>query len=217
VSGPGLRIWHKLVIICAAFTIPLALTTYFLLEEKRIKIDFAQQELYGDEYLRPLSRLLDDVAAHRTLVAMGDTASPRLAAVEQRIEDEMSELLRIDRRLGRSLKTASVETDSAALRGGAAGLAAQWRLVRAPGLDPSASEAGHHLLIGDLRTLVAHVGDTSKLILDPDLDTYYIMDALLIREPEIVDRLHAFGDRVRRFLMDSTADETSRRSLTGDL
>ncbi len=36
----------------------------------------------------------------------------------------------------------------------------------------------------DRRTLIAH-GDSSKLILDPDLDTSYVMDALLLKEPEI--------------------------------
>jgi len=35
------------------------------------------------------------------------------------------------------------------------------------------------------RTLIAHVGDSSKLILDPDLDTSYVMGALLLKEPEI--------------------------------
>src|ERR671930_251750 len=95
----GFRIWHKLVVICVAFTIPLALTTYFLLEEKRIKIDFAQQELFGDEYLRPLSRLLDAVATHRTRIASGGDAD-----LERRIDDDLSLLLRLDRRLGRALR-----------------------------------------------------------------------------------------------------------------
>ena len=44
-------------------------------------------------------------------------------------------------------------------------------------------------LIDDIRSLITHVGDSSKLILDPDLDTYYVMDALLLKEPEIIDGL----------------------------
>ncbi|HAT14653.1 MAG TPA: hypothetical protein DCS91_14760 [Microcoleaceae bacterium UBA11344] len=31
----------------------------------------------------------------------------------------------------------------------------------------------------------AHVGDTYNLILDSDLDTYYLMDATLLKLPEI--------------------------------
>ena len=38
------------------------------------------------------------------------------------------------------------------------------------------------------------VGAASQLILDPDLDTYYTMDALLLREPEVVNRGHDIAD-----------------------
>ena len=43
---------------------------------------------------------------------------------------------------------------------------------------------GVHLLLADIRSLMAHVGDTSNLILDPDLDTYYLMDAVLLKLPD---------------------------------
>src|SRR4029077_2902400 len=55
--------------------------------------------------------------------------------------------------------------------------------------DPAASQDMHTRLIADVRALITHVGDSSKLILDPDLDTYYTMDALLLREPEIMNEL----------------------------
>ena len=37
--------------------------------------------------------------------------------------------------------------------------------------------------------MIAHVGDTSNLILDPDLDSYYTMDATLIALPQTQDRI----------------------------
>ena len=43
----------KLAAIAVVFAIPLTTTTWFLLQEKAIKIDFARHELQGDEYLRP--------------------------------------------------------------------------------------------------------------------------------------------------------------------
>jgi hypothetical protein len=42
------RIWMKLAAIALSFTIPLFLTTYFLVNEGNIKINFAKQELRGD-------------------------------------------------------------------------------------------------------------------------------------------------------------------------
>ncbi|MGH8009200.1 MAG: SpoIIE family protein phosphatase, partial [Candidatus Binatia bacterium] len=39
------------------------------------------------------------------------------------------------------------------------------------------------------RALIAYVGDTSNLILDPDLDSYYLMDAVLLKLPDGADLL----------------------------
>jgi methyl-accepting chemotaxis protein len=39
--------------------------------------------------------------------------------------------------------------------------------------------------------LIGHVGDTSNLILDPDLDSYYVMDATLLALPQTLGRLAA--------------------------
>jgi methyl-accepting chemotaxis protein len=44
-------------------------------------------------------------------------------------------------------------------------------------------------LITDLRGVITHLGDTSNLILDPDLDSYYLMDVTLLAIPQTVDRL----------------------------
>jgi methyl-accepting chemotaxis protein len=40
-----------------------------------------------------------------------------------------------------------------------------------------------------LRALAARVGDQSNLILDPDLDSYYMMDVVLIKAPDIIDQI----------------------------
>jgi methyl-accepting chemotaxis protein len=40
-----------------------------------------------------------------------------------------------------------------------------------------------------LRTLVSKIGDTSGLILDPDIDSFYVMDAVVVNIPDLVDRL----------------------------
>lgn len=56
-------------------------------------------------------------------------------------------------------------------------------------------------VLKDLRELVAHTGDTSNLILDPDLDSYYVMDATLIAIPQLFDRLY----EVNKFLVSLAA------------
>jgi|GEM_PF-2378014 len=210
------RIWQKLVVICAAFTVPLALTTWFLIREKQINIDFAAHEIHGDQYLRPLSRLLDDVSTHRALVheAPGAETAPA-ADLARRIDAEFGDLQRIDARLRRSLATRPSDLSSTPVQTPDA-LVGQWRALRS-NPDAGAVDAGHDQLIVGLRGLIAHVGDTSQLILDPDLDTYYTMDALLIREPEIVDRLHRLRDRVQAVIADPAPNDAERRAIAGDV
>src|SRR5206468_4368221 len=54
--------------------------------------------------------------------------------------------------------------------------------------------------IDALLNLIVHVGDESNLTLDPDLDTYYLMDTLQFRLPVLLDTAgrgvdRAIGDR----------------------
>ena len=188
------RIWMKLTAIALVFTVPLVVTTYFLVREQSIKIDFAAQELRGDRYLRPLSQLLVHVELHRALVRQGDTA--QAGRTETAVESDFEALLATDRELADALQTTSGDLNRRN-RGGAvpARLRSSWETVKLAG-DPASSERLHGELIDNIRVLIGHVGDSSKLILDPDLDTYYVMDALLLKEPEIIDELGDLGAAV---------------------
>ena len=41
-----------------------------------------------------------------------------------------------------------------------------------------------------LRDLISKIGDTSGLILDPDIDSFYVMDATVVNIPDLIDRTH---------------------------
>ena len=43
--------------------------------------------------------------------------------------------------------------------------------------------------VATIRTMITHAGDTSNLILDPDLDSYYLMDVTLLALPQTQDRI----------------------------
>jgi diguanylate cyclase (GGDEF)-like protein len=66
-----------------------------------------------------------------------------------------------------------------------------WRTTR--GLVGTARLAGSYgypawnVAIEGLQNLIVHVGDESNLTLDPDLDTYYLMDTLQFRLPVLLD------------------------------
>ena len=95
----------------------------------------------------------------------------------------------MDAQYGPLLKTS---TQLAALKGA-------WNTLKARRATGQADPALYTPLIGAIRGLITQVGDTSNLILDPDLDSYYVMDAVLLKLPEGQDRLAqtiALGEQV---------------------
>jgi hypothetical protein len=169
------RIWHKLAAICLGLMVPLVLTTGFLLAEQSIRIRFAEKELHGDAYLRPLSRLLEDLTLHRTVVrrlAAGEESATRAGEIAGRVDRDLERLLDVDGRLRTILK---VTPQALSARGSSEALPARlldgWAAIKSA--PPGAARTGelHTALIADVRDLIVYVGDTSNLILDPDLDT----------------------------------------------
>ena len=59
-------------------------------------------------------------------------------------------------------------------------------------------------LMNALQSMISHVGDQSNLILDPDLDSYYLMDSTILRTPKVLREL------------DSLADALKQREAVGD-
>ena len=45
--------------------------------------------------------------------------------------------------------------------------------------------------MADMRMMITHAGDMSNLILDPELDSYYLVDVTLLALPQTQDRLAA--------------------------
>ncbi len=206
----------KLAAIALSFIVPLVITTYFLVKEQNIKIDFAQQELEGIDYLRPLSRLYVHTELYGALVRQGEEA--QASRLEPTIDSDLRDLVAVDARLKESLLTTSTALN-ARNRGAAEPVRLQsaWESAKLAGASAAGREQVDELT-ANMRTLITHVGDTSKLILDPDLDTYYIMDGLLLREAVVVDLLGRLGAAVDALPSDgSSASPEQRAAIAGDV
>src|SRR4051812_33772503 len=55
----------KLLVLCGMFIIPIAATTYSLVAEKRIAINFARKELAGSRYLATVREIYATILAGR--------------------------------------------------------------------------------------------------------------------------------------------------------
>jgi signal transduction histidine kinase/DNA-binding response OmpR family regulator/HPt (histidine-containing phosphotransfer) domain-containing protein len=167
---------RKFALISLLFVMPLALVMGLLISEINSRIEFAQKEIQGIRYLRPLRHLFEHVLQSRALAhAYGNgkaSLRPGLIGKQAEIAEDLATLQAVEGELGDHLRTTSRHD---ALRENARFL--REKLFR---LEAGDSDELHRQLLEETRDLGAYVGDTSNLILDPDLDSYYVMDAVLL-------------------------------------
>ncbi len=170
----------KFALISLFFALPLGLVLYFLNASIQEKIHMAELEVDGVDYLTPLNTLHDELPQARSLASAYLQKQP--SAIEhyptrQTAVDRLMESLgEVDARIGGRLDTTKRLNI----------LRSSWEDLKAQlaKLTPEISDEQFQKIIGDVEDLNAHVGDQSTLILDPDLDSYYLMDAILLTLPE---------------------------------
>jgi methyl-accepting chemotaxis protein len=117
------------------------------------------------------------------------------ASLVKNIEAEMASLKTVQAQIGEDLQF----TDQGLASRGRENLkldkvSAKWsEIIVLSGKDARAADEKLVSLIADIRGMIAHAGDISNLILDPDLDSYYLMDVTLLAMPQTVDRLSVIG------------------------
>ncbi|HEU5193583.1 MAG TPA: hypothetical protein VFW70_02495, partial [Methylomirabilota bacterium] len=167
-----LRYAHKFLLLSLLIAVPLGLLTALWLAELGQRLDDARQELRGVEYLTALRGVLEPLAeADAALATTGrrDEDGP----VAERLRAAAAVMDAVDGRIGAQLETTDL-----------------WRALR-PRVAHGAVSPG--MLITETSALVSHVGDTSRLTLDPRLESYYLIDAVVQRLPTLARQLNALG------------------------
>ncbi len=178
-------------------TLLVALSQAYTSIEANVK--FSAWEMKGNKYIRPLSIMLRDAGLLRVALVLQENgagnSSLNKADLVQSIDGQMAVLKMVQAEVGEDLQF----TDEGLSSRGREALKyetvhGKWaEVVQLSGTDPKAAEEKLVSFIADLRGLIAHAGDTSNLILDPDLDSYYMMDITLLAMPQTVDRLSVIG------------------------
>ena len=180
----------KLLLSGLAFTIPIAVMGFFIVRGTQYDIEFNTKELRGTAYMSPLVDLLVDVPSFGRNLATGNPNQ----SIADRIEASFELLVSVQEEYGQQL---DVTPEGLGLRGrerlDPALLNQDWQEAFQAG---TAGMERLDRLVQDLRELVVHIGDTSNLILDPDLDSYYLMDVSLLSFHDAIMRLQAELNRV---------------------
>lgn len=163
------------------------------------KLSFSADERRGVAYLGPLTRLLSAVTDAQSTAVRGEPVDASA------VEAAVAAVDAVDARLGSELRSTDRWTAIRAI--------VRQRTAQRAWATPADAYTQYSDLVTTLMALNRKVADASRLILDPELDGYYVMNAAVLRIPEIlVDSgryadLSVLGDR-------GPADEAALAQLT---
>ncbi|KAB8144486.1 PAS domain S-box protein [Chloroflexia bacterium SDU3-3] len=211
-----LRYPQKFALISILFAIPLAFALGSSIIRLHHDIAFTKKEQAGLSYLRSLNLLLEHALLEQRLAAMfasGQSAVKNdLVNNQQMIQQDFRTLQDLDARHGEALGTT---TDLAVL-------SSSWDALRPRTFDMLGKQSDdiHASFVGDIQDLIAKVGDSSNLIIDPDLDSTYMIENVLRYLPGIheeVSQVAAFGQRLIEQQSVSDTDKSQFTMLSGQV
>ena len=201
VFTPGVKLFRQLGfaakagIISFAFLIPLAVLGWSFFSSNAASIAFSAAERDGVVYLRALLPSVNEAQTHRNRALRGDSGQAAGAGA----------LAEVQARLGKSLSTDS-----------------QWKAVEqsrtavgaiAANADAEQRFATHNAHISALLDLLSQAADGSNLTLDPDVDTYYMMDAVTTKSPALIESLAQLADTAAAVGVAGEASDIARRRI----
>jgi methyl-accepting chemotaxis protein len=180
--APGVKLFRqmgfkaKAVVICAVFLIPIVTLGLNFFKANAESIAFSAKERLGVEYARELVPLMALAHAQRNLTIGLAPAGKDATGLQAQTTLQMKKLAAVEARLGEELGTTKLFT--------ALGEAGATLLPNATG---DAAYEAHTRFLDALLALLGQSTDGSNLTLDPDIDSYYVMDAALFRNPQMIE------------------------------
>ena len=180
----GLTVAQRLFAITVALLIPLIVVAVILFNQQQNAIGFAARERDGVAYVKELGLLLQKVTLHRGLVnrqLLGErNAIQERQKASEEVNSVFSKLDTLNNRFGVTFQSAEPYKN----------LKKAWSdlLAKSETRSPAQNSSAYDKFIEqDLFFLLRTVVNNSNLILDPALDTYYLMDLTTQRFPALIN------------------------------
>ncbi len=202
-----LKFPQRFALITFLFLLPLGYALWAFISTVNYQINLSRKETWGDAYLRPLHTLYRDMTEDWLLSQSAlrglTTNNDALQQNQVKIDRDFDALASVDSLYGSQFGT------SPAL----SALKSDWADVTSLPQNTS-RQSKYATTIAGILNLISTVGDRSNLVLDPDLDTYYTKDALLIQLPALQNTIADLAVRVDPILADATLTANQRTELT---
>ena len=188
VWAPGVRLFRllrfrtKATLISLGFLVPMLMLGWLFYASIAETIAFATQEQAGVAYLRQIQATSDLAQRHRFLALEGaakGTPSPELAQVSAAFDAQMKTLAQLNDQAGERLGVAKAFVS----------VQEAFKSVLPPPAGPEQVWAAHAAYAKALLELVAHLGNGANMTLDPETDAYFLMDAVVVRLPELTEQI----------------------------
>ncbi len=173
---------QKACSITAVFLVPIGVLTWSFLDVQQTQLASTAKERRGIEYQQAVQGLLRTAVAHQWAAAQAKAPTGGAQALNEAsaaASAQLKKLQDVDTALGAELGTA--EPMKALMQAAAA-------LTQASG-NTSEPSAPHFALIDATLALADHIDDSSGLALDPDADSYYLMNAMTADAPDLLMQL----------------------------
>ncbi len=199
----------RMTLVVGIFTILVGGFAYTLLSEWKDAEYFSRKELFGTEFYRPALELLQAVQLHRgnaLQVARGKTdAEPALAATANRVEAALAELQQLEKQYRSDFTLGNQLVE----------LGQQWHNLKdaARTLNPAAGFEAHTRLIESVLTFIEFYSDQSNLTLDPEVDTFYLMQLVSFTLPRAIEASARLRGELAGAVAQGNVSDTVLRNL----
>jgi methyl-accepting chemotaxis protein len=198
-----LRYGSKFALIAILFGAPLTYVVNAFVTEMNKQIKFSSAEVIGTEYAKPIHAAIFNFARYRGEMVRGDANKAKtyadalekdfaaFAAVQSKYRDQLE--------TASLLKTAQIEWET--LKGTNTKLIAQNSVATSQGFTNA------------LLAINTAVTNNSNLILDPDIDSFYTMDPVMVQIPQTVLRIDDIRGTSWNVLRNKTLAEQTKIEL----
>jgi len=192
-----IRLLWKFVVIGVVLVAPLGFVMERYAASQGASADFSSLERTGLSLVRPLTSLELALVDARTAATSGaevdaDAVRASVAAVDEVATDVAADVAASD---GWAQAANDIDT----------------RLT-APAAGASADYDSWSTVVNEVAALIATVADGSNLTLDPDIDSFYLMDAATIKVPTLIAMIGSLHDLDQ---LDASEARSEERLIAG--
>jgi methyl-accepting chemotaxis protein len=159
----------KILLVATVVALPLGVVGIAYVNTEQTQVAFSEKETLGVRHLVPVTRLLTALVVARHQIARRE--APDTAAIDDAVR-------------------AAADAQQGADLGTGDGWAAARQAITAAvggGTEPATAVPAYNTAVDKVLALVTSISDNSNLTLDPDIDSYYVMDAVVFRAPILLD------------------------------